>query len=1117
MRALLVALVVLFLVALWVAAAFLPDLRFFAEALTAVVVVAPVGVWLFFFVRSRVRRTSSDRTAGPNAKRAEIRSVRDQLSRSLADRRRVRRGRGAPLYVVVGPAGSGKSTLLDACGFVNNDTSGQRIDAQPVPFAIRCGSDADALDITGQFFDSLDREPWLALLDGVRRRCGSHALAGVIVVLNVTLLQGKEARERRDQAAHIRARLDDIVGRLEEVLPVYLVLTHADCIPSFPDFWAGGRESEEGCFGASFPEGDDRVAREPARAFASEFAVLEDAVHSRAIDRLGREGDPSGCMGFYKFPSELHQLSAPLTEFAEVLGRGGASSQRFMVRGFYFAGASSDGARQPVPGSSLSALALSLFRSVVLPDRDLARPTDSALRKRAKFDQWVALAGLIVTAAVLTPALISYRHNLETVNAVEGAAEALRTAGAALTPGTSLDPIETALDALRQIEAESSSWGVPGWFGPQAARRLRDPLVDAYEGRLHAWMTKSLRPALEKKLDAIAWGPPLADSPSAPETSTPLRDGYEIVRLFATLVDPKGHASSAWAARKLADEWSLLLPAGQAVVAERLNEHARRYLAALERNPEMRWAQTDSLTNARHRMSKQLRAQDMPYRRLLLWARDQPPLRASAVFGAPALSFLQSRGDVQIAGAYTASGWQKIRDALHGPGPWPPEAEVDRWVLDDASIPVDDAELRVQVRQRYLADYSERWLRFLGELKVKTPADVVAARDEITAIADDDGLFRPLFAAFKLNVIHDDDVNSPAPSLTERVLIHVPWFGAPGADAGVKPAPPTAVETAFRPILAFAGSLDGADKSSGPAPLDKYLAILEKLKAALDQDPSPKGSVLDAQAPFIEAKSAVQELLDGTREPIRSSLARLLMPPVMGTVQAVKAEGASSLAADWRSDVWTAWNDKLSRRYPFRSGTPPANFGDFAAFFKPDGILWGFVHAHLGDSVELKGDGRYAAKQGADPVAPEGLQCLSVAQEITDAFFQGQDQGLRFSLQADWTAPDVKDSRVVIGSKETPLPQGQWSSMLRWFGEDVRIEWQQGGRPTQEFGRHSFALFDLFGHLGGLRSLPSNSTVYVSECPPLTLKIRGEGRSDPFRPDFFTRLQCPDAIRVGRP
>jgi hypothetical protein len=317
--------------------------------------------------------------------------------------------------------------------------------------------------------------------------------------------------------------------------------------------------------------------------------------------------------------------------------------------------------------------------------------------------------------------------------------------------------------------------------------------------------------------------------------------------------------------------------------------------------------------------------------------------------------------------------------------------------------------------------------------------------------------------------------------------------------------------------LAFAGALDGAEKGAATPPLDKYLAILEKLKAALDAAPSAKASVQDTQAPFIEAKSAVQELLDGVREPIRSSLARILMPPVMGTVLAVKAEGATSLAADWRSDVWTAWNDKLSHRYPFRAAAAPANFNDFTAFFKPDGVLWTFVHAHLGDAVELKGDGRYVVKKDADPVAQDGLQCLSVAQEITDAFFQGQDQGLRFSIQADWTASDVKDAKVVIGPKETPLQQGQWSSLLRWFGEDMRIEWQQGGRPTQEFGRHAFALFDLFMHLGGLRPLATNQAIYASDCPPLMLKLRGEGRSDPFRPDFFTRLQCPESIRGGRP
>jgi type VI protein secretion system component VasK len=724
---------------------------------------------------------------------------------------------------------------------------------------------------------------------------------------------------------------------------------------------------------------------------------------------------------------------------------------------------------------------------------------------------------LLFTLIVLAPALVSYVHNVDTVDSVHAVAENIREVGTGGTPGTNGDPIENALDEIHRLDAESSSLGIPGWFGPRAARQLREPIVEAYEARLHTWMTAKLRPALEKKLDSIAWGTPLTDAPASPEESTPLRDGYEVVRLYATLVDPKGHIGGSWATKRLADEWLQLLPSGEAVSPERLSEHARRYLVALEQRPALRWTSTESVVSARHRLSRQLHVQDMPYRRLLLWARDQPPLRASAVFGAAALAFLESRGDVQIVGAYTASGWQKIREALHGPNPWPPEAVVDRWVLEDASIPADDAGLRAQARERYYSDFAERWLRFLSELRVRTPSDVGAARDEITAVADDDGLFRPLFAQFKLNAIRDDDSNLSVPSTTESLLKRVPWFGSHEADAGAKPVPPSPVDTAFRPILAFAGALEGADKGAGASSLDKYLAILEKLKAALDAAPSAKATVQETQAPFVEAKSAVQELLDGVREPIRSSLARILMPPVMGTVLAVKAEGASSLAADWRSDVWTAWNDKLSRHYPFRTGTAPANFNDFTAFFKPDGILWTFVHAHLGDAVELKGDGRYAVKKGADPVAPDGLQCLSTAQEITDAFYQGQDQGLRFSIQADWTASDVKDAKVVIGSKETPLQQGQWSGVLRWFGEDTRIEWQQGGRPTQEFGRHSFALFDLFVHLGGLRPLATNQAIYTSDCPPLMLKLRGEGRSDPFRPDFFTRLQCPESIRGGRP
>jgi hypothetical protein len=240
----------------------------------------------------------------------------------------------------------------------------------------------------------------------------------------------------------------------------------------------------------------------------------------------------------------------------------------------------------------------------------------------------------------------------------------------------------------------------------------------------------------------------------------------------------------------------------------------------------------------------------------------------------------------------------------------------------------------------------------------------------------------------------------------------------------------------------------------------------------------------------------------------------------MGGVLAAKAEGVTSLSGDWRSAVWTAWDQKLRGRTPFaRSGhAEPANFADFAAFFRPDGILWGFVHTHLADAVEANGEGRYGMKPGADPLAGDLLSCLTIAQEISDAFFNpGEEPGLKLSVQADWTASDVETAKFVVGSKETALPRAQWAGPVRWFGEDVRVEWMQGGRPTQELGRHSFSLFDLFEHLGGLRPSSAGRALYACDCPPLTLKVRPEGKVDPLRSDFFSRLHCPPDVRGAGP
>ena len=325
----------------------------------------------------------------------------------------------------------------------------------------------------------------------------------------------------------------------------------------------------------------------------------------------------------------------------------------------------------------------------------------------------------------------------------------------------------------------------------------------------------------------------------------------------------------------------------------------------------------------------------------------------------------------------------------------------------------------------------------------------------------------------------------------------------------------------FHPLLVFSGDAFDGDKPPATTPLEGYRKILETLRATLEAAGELRGAELETQ--FTAAKRGVEGLLDGVDEPARSKLRKLLMPPVEGTVSVGKVEGVHAVSTDWRTAVWTFWHGKLAgNRYPFDRSSrshEAANFAEFASFFQPDaGILWAFVKKNLADWVEAGGDG-YVAKRGADPLAPDALSCLSTAQEITDAFFPtGEEPGLKFSVLADWSAPDVTEAKFWVGAKSTVITKGQWARGLKWFGEAAKLEWVQAANPTQEIGRQSFSLYDLFDQLGGLKPMAGGrSGTYTVDAAPLTVKVRADGKGDAFRPDFFSRLHCPADIRMAKP
>jgi|GEM_PF-7033554 type VI secretion system protein ImpL len=1145
MRWALVILVTLVLIGVWVLAFFVPEIRWFAEVLTAIVVFAAMLIIVVPWTRDRMKQAEASRASkklgATGIRRPDLSTLRARIRKAFKEVRRARGGRGPtrrlPLYLVLGPPGSGKTTLLEALGLsvvpvsVPNAVPEGR--DSPAPFDMWCSRDAIGVEARVRVEDDEGaRDKWLTLLDELRRFRPHQPVNGVLLTVSAAEIVSADWAAR-GTSKQLRARIDDVVDRLETIVPVYVVSTLADRIAGFLEFWGGFPKPDDSTWGASFSPDDEPLGVQASKAVEREFDILAQPLRARLIDQLPLEGDPQRRVRLLRYPLEFRSLTSPVARLAETLCRPGPALQGPLFRGFYFvsAGAPAALAAHPTataydgaPGNSTQARGRStprffltdLFRSVILPDRNLAGRSPSGNRKHASTDLRVSLVALAVALFVIGPALASFVHNAELADSVQAAANALAVADPSSTPGTRSDPIEPALDALNRCESEAHTLGISGWFGPRAARDLREPLDQAYVGRLHAWMSHRLRRELERRLDAITSGHGLPDLPSTIDDDTPLHQAYETVKLFAVLSQPKGRAKTEWAAQHLAGAWRSILPDGEAVPEERLNEHARNYLAALDANPGFAWPAGRPLTSARDRL-RRLDVRGMPYRRILLAAGEAPAVRASAVFSPTSIEFLASRGDVQVPGPFTASGWPKVREALHSPAPLPQSVYVERWVLDDASLPADDRALRQQVLQEYFDEYVRRWMSFLDELKVKTPGDVSVAKAELAAFKEGDGFYRTLFDQFKQNAIHDDE---PAPRETS-ILNRIPWLSSE-PDAAAKASAPSPVERSFRPLLIFAGDV-GADRKGSPgstAALDTYLAILDKLKAALDAPPDPKPMSLDARSPFTEASTGVAALLDGVEEPARSRLWRLLMPPVMGGVMAAKAEGVTALSGDWKSAVWTAWDQKLRQRFPFARSAhaEPANFGDFGTFFRPDGILWGFVHAHLADWVEENGEARYIAKQGADSLTPDLLACLTVAQEITDAFFNtGEDPGFKLSVQADWTAANVTAAKFWVGSKDTALPKAEWAGPMRWFGEDVRVEWQQDGRPTEELGRHSFSLFDLFDHLGGLKPSQASRSIYTSDCPPLTLKLRPEGKVDAFRSDFFSRLHCPEEVRVVKP
>jgi len=1170
-------LIAIFLVAgSWLTVLLLPLPIWVGIAVTAVALLIVIGVIVFRRLRAVARASALERELMRQAaqhaeqarpdRRAEVLALQANMKQAIEALKRSKLakkkgGRTAlyalPWYVIVGPPAAGKTTALEQSGLAFSSPIANAPKIKGTAGTRNCdwwfSQEAILLDTAGRFAtDDDDREEWIAFLETIKRFRSERPLDGVVVALSTSDLAGASDAQLEDLAAKLRARVDEITERLEMVVPIYVMFTKADLVAGFVEFFGDlGKQQRGQPWGATFKVDDDRL-NDAGRAVDAEFDVLIKALHARMIDRLAREPMPEVRARVLQFPVELSTLRAPIVHFIEQLVQSNPYQETPILRGFYFTSGTQVGrpmdrvlanmARgfdlgqlpalgQAAPAQPVSYFVTDLFRGIVFPDRHLAVRSTSLLQRYARRQVLYGAAALFLTMILVLPAAITYLNDSDLVRATARDVDEVTRIEKAKGRGSAAvtEALGVLSERIKILEQAKSGFRLPGLIGSAAAGKLYEPVRALYASRVREIVDGAVRKQVREDVRAIG------ESTRADADS--FQSSYEMLKLYVMMTSPE-HLDVDWATTHLADKWVRALRGEAQLDADKLAAPARFYVESLAADRSWVWPSDESiLGRARSRLSR-LPFVELQYGWLLSSAEGVAPIRPEKIFYGPADQFISARSrDVEVPGAYTAAGWDKIRGMLDGSSP---RLVLEPWVIGGVMRDSDDAQKMSteQLREMYFRRYQQAWSDFLGGIVVQTPSEINMAIDELTALSETEGPYTRLFRTISENVRLDMEPPTLTGKLLEKGkdLVTGAADKAMGKDAeapGERKQSP--VERYFKSLLRFgSGEGSGGKADLAPTGLSQYLGQVSNLAIALRQLSESKAqATTEFQAELARTAGGVERLLNGVDAQTRLLLDPLLMNPIRGSKQGVITTGNAILQEKWQKEVYELWSGKLAGRYPFADGAAEeVSLAEFSDFFRPTaGALWKFYDKNLTEYLERTGN-TFALKPTVEPGSfrPDFLRCLNQAAEITDALYGTAPEPLvSFGLRMHSVGAQVSEITFRVDGQATVYR----NEPERWVG----AQWPGKGTPraasiqvkgagfTDETARSGdFGFFRLLAAGGGLKSGSGDGSLVASfglTRPGLSavpVDFRPAKAVHPFHADFFRRLKCPaEVLQGGQP
>jgi type VI secretion system protein ImpL len=387
-----------------------------------------------------------------------------------------------PWYIFIGAPGSGKTTALLNAGLTFPLAEKMGAGAvRGVGGTRNCDwwftDEAVLVDTAGRYTTqesdrSADAAAWDGFLALLRKARPRRPINGVLLTVNVQDLLQQNPSERKDHAAKLRARIQELTEKLGVRAPVYVLVTKSDLIAGFNEMFGDlGKEERNQVWGFTFPYAPDSND-DPLTSFGSEFAALEKRVRDRVMARMEAEHDVLKRAAIFNFPQQFTGLKGLLGGFLEqVFSGGGSLEERPLLRGVYLTSGTQEGTPidrvlgtlsrtfgverklASMPGGRGKSFFLNrLLKDVVFGEQGLVGENRAMERRHAMLRLAGYAVTLLVSVGLVAGWALSFSRNKSYIASVDARLPDVRRLVDALPPANSGDitPLPGPLGAVRE-------------------------------------------------------------------------------------------------------------------------------------------------------------------------------------------------------------------------------------------------------------------------------------------------------------------------------------------------------------------------------------------------------------------------------------------------------------------------------------------------------------------------------------------------------------------------------------------------------------------------------------------------------------------------------------------